>query len=191
MTHPTRSRRSATSALLPFATALLAAGIFVAEAITAMKLAVAVCYVVVVLLAARFSGARGIALVGAGWVGLTMLAFFLPGFTETEAGGVGIKASISAAIIGLATFLVTERQQAMEALLESEKQWREVFEHNPVMYFIVGPTGAVLSVNAFGADQLGYTAAELIGQSVLTVFFEEEREVVKDQLETCRIWRFA
>ena len=43
---------------------------------------------------------------------LTVLAFFLPGFTETEAGGVGVKASISAAVIGLTTCLVTERQRA-------------------------------------------------------------------------------
>ena len=188
MTHQmssTRSWRSAASALLPVATAALATGIFVAEAITSMKLAVAVFYVLVVLLAARFSSARGIVLAGAGCVGLTLLAFFLPGFSETEAGGVGSKHSISAAVIGLTTFLVTEQQRATEALRESEEQWREVFEHNPVMYFMVSPTGTVLSVNAFGAAQLGYTAAELIGQSVLSVFFEEDRELVKSQLATC------
>ncbi len=180
-----RSWRSATSALLPVATAALAAGVFVAEAITSMKLVVAVGYVVVVLLAARFSSARGIVLVGAGCVGLTLLAFLLPGFSETEAGGTGVKASISAAVIGLTTFLVTEQKRATEALRESEEQWQEVFEHNPVMYFMVGPTGTVLSVNAFGAAQLGYTAAELIGQSVLNVFFEEDREVVKSRVATC------
>ncbi|HEY2475089.1 MAG TPA: PAS domain S-box protein, partial [Candidatus Cybelea sp.] len=180
-----RSWRSATSALLPVATAALAAGVFVAEAITSMKLAVAVCYVVVVLLAARFSSARGIVLVGAGCVGLTLLAFLLPGFSETEAGGTGVKASFSAVVIGLTTFLVTEQKRATEALRESEEQWREVFEHNPVMYFIVGPIGTVLSVNAFGAAQLGYTTAELIGQSVLNVFFEEDRELVKNRVATC------
>ena len=92
---------------------------------------------------------------------------------------------IGAAVIGLATFLVTERKRGTDTLRASEEQWREVFEHNPVMYFMLGPTGTVLSVNAFGAAQLGYTAAELIGQSVLTVFFEEDRTLVKDQLTTC------
>ena len=150
MTLQARSWRSATAALLPVATAALAAGVFVAEAITSMKLVVAVCYVVVVLLAARFSSARGVVLVGAGCVGLTLLAFFLPGFSETEAGGTGVKASISAVVIGLTTFLVTEQKRATEALRESEQQWREVFEHNPVMYFIVGPIGTVLSVNEKG-----------------------------------------
>ena len=185
MTLQARPWRSATSALLPVATAALAAGIFIAEAITPMKLAVAVLYVVVVLLAARFCSTRGIVLVGAGCAGLTLLAFLLPGLSETEAGGIGVKASIGVAVIGLATFLVTERKRAMETLRESEKQWREVFEHNPVMYFMVSPTGTVMSVNAFGAAQLGYTVAELIGQSVLKVFFEEDRELVKNRVATC------
>src|ERR1700719_2565876 len=118
-------------------------------------------------------------------VGLTMLAFFLPGFTETEAGDVGVKASISAAVVGLTTFLITDRKNAEERLRESEGQWREVFEHNPVMYFMVDATGTILSVNGFGAAQLGYTTAELVGKSVLNIFLEEEREVVKDQLATC------
>ena len=43
------------------------------------------------------------------------------------------------------------------------------------MYFMVDPTGKVLSVNAFGATQLGYTVPELVGQSVLNVFFQEDQ----------------
>jgi PAS domain S-box-containing protein len=58
---------------------------------------------------------------------------------------------------------ISERKRAEQALRESEEQWREVFEHNPVMYFMVSSTGTVLSVNGFGAAQLSYTAAELIG----------------------------
>src|SRR5438270_5133375 len=41
------------------------------------------------------------------------------------------------------------------------------------------------SVNGVGASQIGYTVAELIGQSVLNVFFAEDRALVKDQLATC------
>ncbi len=180
-----RSWRSAAFALLPVATAALATVIFVTEAITSEKLTAALFYVLVVLLAARFSNTRGVVLVGAGCVGLTVLAFFLPGFTATDGGNVGAKASIGAVVIGLTTFLALERKRAMETVRESEKQWREVFEHNPVMYFMVSPTGAVLSVNAFGAAQLGYTIAELIGQSVLTVFFEQDRELVKSRMAAC------
>lgn len=70
------------------------------------------------------------------------------------------------------------RQDILD-LRDAVKQWREVFEHNPVMYFMVDRAGTVLNVNTFGAAQLGYTAAELIGQSVLNVFFEEDHDFVR------------
>ena len=70
-------------------------------------------------------------------------------------------------------------------LRDAVKQWRQVFEHNPVMYFMVDPAGTVLNVNTFGAAQLGYTAAELTGQSVLNVFFEEDRDFVRRCVRLC------
>ena len=70
-------------------------------------------------------------------------------------------------------------QRAIQALRESEVQWKEVFEHNPVMYFMVDSDGTVLSVNTFGAAQLGYPVGELRGQSVEKVFFEEDRDAVR------------
>ena len=71
------------------------------------------------------------------------------------------------------------------SLLESVKQWQQVFEHNPVMYFMVDPVGTVINVNTFGAAQLGYTATELIGRSVLDVFFEEDRDFVRACVTLC------
>jgi PAS domain S-box-containing protein len=286
-------------------TAALACAIFVAEMMTSEKLTAALFYVLVVLFAARFCNPRGVLLVGAGCVGLTVLANVSPIFGGAEASA--LKTMIGAAVIGLTTFLalqsrsaeatlreqaglldlthdsiaarrfdddvitywnrgaeelygwsraeavgrvgselrktdiplpldeikaellrvgrwegelvnnkrdgtpvlvtsrwslrrdrhgrpaeilvtsndITERKRAEQALRDSEEQWREVFEHNPVMYFMVSATGTVLSVNAFGAAQLGYTVTELIGQSVLSVFFEEERELVKSHVATC------
>ena len=76
-------------------------------------------------------------------------------------------------------------QRATEALRDSEAQWKEVFEHNPVMYFMVDATGTVLSVNTFGAAQLGYSVGELLGQSVLQVFFEEDRDLVRKSMAVC------
>src|SRR5262249_16341174 len=80
---------------------------------------------------------------------------------------------------------VKAEQRATESLRESEAQWKEVFEHNPVMYFMVDANGIVLSVNTFGAAQLGYTVSELHGASVLKVFFEEDRELVRKSVELC------
>ncbi|WP_407154697.1 PAS domain S-box protein [Bradyrhizobium sp. STM 3557] len=70
-------------------------------------------------------------------------------------------------------------------LRNSEREWREVFEHNPVMYFMVDADGTVLNVNSFGAAQLGYTVAELVGESVLNVFLDEDRPFVRRCVAVC------
>jgi PAS domain S-box-containing protein len=80
---------------------------------------------------------------------------------------------------------ITERRRAEEALRESEEQWRAVFEHNPTMYFMVDAAGTVLSVNPFGAEQLGYTVEELVGRSVLNVFYDADREAVQGNVAAC------
>jgi PAS domain S-box-containing protein len=76
-------------------------------------------------------------------------------------------------------------QHAIEALRHSEAQWKEVFEHNPVMYFMVDAAGTVLSVNTFGAAQLGYAVSELLGQSVLKVFPAEEQHLAQRNVAIC------
>lgn len=70
-------------------------------------------------------------------------------------------------------------------LRDSEREWREVFEHNPVMYFMVDADGTVLNVNSFGAAQLGYAVAELVGESVLNVFLDEDRAFVRKCVAVC------
>jgi PAS domain S-box-containing protein len=68
---------------------------------------------------------------------------------------------------------------------EPEAQWRQLFEYSPVMYFMVDPAGTVLAVNAFGAAQLGYTVSELVGQSVLKVFFPDDKDAAGKNLQRC------
>ncbi|WP_375308535.1 PAS domain S-box protein [Bradyrhizobium sp. A11] len=77
------------------------------------------------------------------------------------------------------------RTEPDAGLLEAVKPWQQVFEHNPVMYFMVDRAGTVINVNSFGAAQLGYTAAELIGRSVMDVFFEEDRDFVRSCVALC------
>jgi len=79
----------------------------------------------------------------------------------------------------------TERKRAEEALRDSEEQWKAAFESNPVMYFMADGTGTTLSVNAFGADQLGYKRSELLGQSILNVLYEADREQVRKHVQNC------
>ena len=80
---------------------------------------------------------------------------------------------------------IHDRKQAEDALKESEQQWRDVFENNPTMYFMMDAAGTVLAVNPFGAEQLGYKVDELVGQPVLDVFYEPDREAARRNVAEC------
>ncbi|TGN72940.1 MULTISPECIES: PAS domain S-box protein [Bradyrhizobium] len=108
-----------------------------------------------------------------------------------------VVAFFTASIVG--THLIGKVRREMEAarevaaklrhsaadVHEREKLWRAIFEHNPAMYFMVDEAGAVLNVNTFGATQLGYTPAELVGLPVLKVFLEDDHEVVRKCIGEC------
>jgi PAS domain S-box-containing protein len=80
---------------------------------------------------------------------------------------------------------VTAAKQVEDALRTSEQQWRDVFENNPTMYFMLDAETIVMAVNPFGAEQLGYTVDELVGRPVLEVFYEPDREQVKGNVALC------
>jgi PAS domain S-box-containing protein len=71
---------------------------------------------------------------------------------------------------------ITERKKVEEALRESERRYRTLYDDNPSMYFTLDSKNMILSVNRFGAEQLGYSVPELVGKSILTVFYEKDRE---------------
>jgi len=77
------------------------------------------------------------------------------------------------------------RQRATEAVRASEARYRALYDDNPSMYFTVDRAGTILSVNSFGAAQLGYPVEELVGQPVTSVFIPEVRQTVQRQLAAC------
>ena len=80
----------------------------------------------------------------------------------------------------------TRRRLEVESTLQdSEARYRLLYDNNPTMYFTLSPDATVVSVNQFGATQLGYQPDELIGQSVLKVFKPEEHSTVLAQLTVC------
>src|SRR6202048_1432819 len=80
---------------------------------------------------------------------------------------------------------IEDRKRVEEALRQSEEQWRDVFENNPTMYFMVDAAGTVIAVNPFGAEQLGYKTDELVGRPVVGVLYDADREAVKRNVALC------
>jgi PAS domain S-box-containing protein len=79
----------------------------------------------------------------------------------------------------------TSCERVEDADRELAEQWRAAFEANPTMYFIVDQAGAIVSVNPFGAQQLGYAVSELVGHPVLEVFYEPDRAFVQEKAASC------
>jgi PAS domain S-box-containing protein len=80
---------------------------------------------------------------------------------------------------------ITKRKRAERRLKASEERYRFLYQDNPTMYFTVSARGKVLSVNQFGAQQLGYEPEELTGRSVLDVFLPDDRKSVAQQMKDC------
>jgi hypothetical protein len=97
------------SPLHPLAAAALAVTIFVVDAFTPLDMAVAVLYVVVVLMAANFLDRRGLLLVSAGCLIATVVAYVMAhGLTTTTALG---RCVMSVAAIAITAFLALKAIQ--------------------------------------------------------------------------------
>ena len=98
-----------------------------------------------------------------------------------EVSGIAVFLVASLTVIGLVRRLQTEQRERRD----NEERWKAVFENTPTMYFMLDAQGTVLSVNPFGAEQLGYTVDELIGRPVLSVFYEPDRDTVTRNAAAC------
>jgi diguanylate cyclase (GGDEF)-like protein/PAS domain S-box-containing protein len=78
-------------------------------------------------------------------------------------------------IIATAIGVEEERRAAANALSRNERRYRHLYEENPAMFLTLAPDGTILSINAFGAVQLGYKSHELIGKSIGDLVYEEDR----------------
>ncbi len=113
----------------------------------------------------------------------------------------GIDNHVLAITIGTATLLVLllgslasffgQRLSAetarAEALRESEERYQSLYDLAPDAYFSIAVDGTFKSVNQSGADALGYSKAELIGQSGWLTVYEADRERIQQWVE--RIFR--
>ncbi|KYK29345.1 MAG: hypothetical protein AYK19_19885 [Theionarchaea archaeon DG-70-1] len=81
---------------------------------------------------------------------------------------------------------ITERNQAEEALLKSEKQYRDLFENAPIGIYRTTPDGCILMANPVLVRMLGYESFEELAQRNLEVDgleAEYPRSMFKEWLE--------
>src|SRR5215475_11868269 len=106
------------SARLPIATAVLATAIFIADTATRVDVAVAVLYVVIVLLTARFCSRSCVMLVAAGCVALTILSYLITRSPRPAVEGI-VNTLIGIGAIALITPLVLKDQASTHALRQA------------------------------------------------------------------------
>jgi PAS domain S-box-containing protein len=78
---------------------------------------------------------------------------------------------------------ITARKQAEEALLQSEKRFRTVFERSPLGLGLVYPDNRIITFSDSVSRMLGYSKEELEGMSPLEVTHPEDREESKTLAE--------
>ena len=79
---------------------------------------------------------------------------------------------------------VTEHKKLEEALRQSEKRYRFLYEESPTVNVIIGTDGKVKQLNRLAAEALGYSKDELAGKDALELVVPEQREQVASVLKS-------
>lgn len=80
---------------------------------------------------------------------------------------------------------VIEREDAARALRASEFRFRDLYDKTPAMFMTVDGNGTILSVNDFGAAQLGYKPEDLIGRRAMDMHAEQHRTTLDQRIDAC------
>jgi two-component system sensor histidine kinase/response regulator len=59
-----------------------------------------------------------------------------------------------------------DREQSQQALIESERRFRDLFDHAPVGYHEIDSEGRITCINTTELSMLGYTSEEMVGHHV-------------------------
>jgi two-component system sensor kinase FixL len=166
------------------AAAALAIAIFIVDTVTTLDIAVAVLYVVVVLMAANFLQRRGVLLVGLGCMTLTVVSYLLSHGLTADTALVRCLMSLSA--IGATTFLAV-KNQSTNVLLRDQARLLDL-THDTIF---VRDSNDVITYWNRGAEELyGWRPDEAIGkvshQLTKTVFPAPLEDITAELLRTGR-----
>lgn len=81
---------------------------------------------------------------------------------------------------------VSERQKMEKVLREAERRYQALYESNPTMYLTLGADRTILSINPFGAMELGYEMSELVGRRSDSIVSAQADIAILDEIfESC------
>ena len=175
----------APSRFLVVATGLLALAIFIVDTATPFGFAVAVLYVLVVLLAASFYRRRGALLASAGCMFLTVLSYFIShgtGFVEAPLA----RAFMSLSAVGVTTFLALRYQSAVQAL----RAHAALLDLTHDTVFVRDMNDVITYWNRGAEEQYGWRREEAVGRVISellqTHFPEPPEKILAGLLRTGR-----
>ncbi len=170
---------------LRFWSAVLAVAVFLVDVLTPLEGAVAVLYVVAILLAAKTSRRNDTIVAASGCVVLTITAYLLSHDLESIASP-ALRALVSLAAIGITTLLALQNHAATTHLAAQARLLN--LSHD--MIFARNRGGVITFWNKTAEQAYGWSADEALGQladKLLQTTYPDRREIIEtDLLDTGR-----
>ncbi len=171
---------------LRFWSAVLAFAVFLVDVLTPLEGAIAVLYVVAILLAARTSRRNDIIIAAAGCVTLTVLGYSLSHDLRSVASP-ALRALVSLAAITITTLLALQNQAATNRLAAQARLLN--LSHD--MIFVRDRRGVITFWNQAAEQTYGWTAEDAVGRfadELLQTVYPEKRDLIESVLLDAGRW---
>ena len=171
---------------LRFWSAALAFAVFMVDVLTPLEGAVAVLYVIAILLAARTNRRNDIIVAATGCVVLTITAYLLSHDLH-EIASPALRALVSLAAIGITTLLVLQNHAATTRLAAQARLLN--LSHD--MIFVRDRSGVITFWNKTAEQTYGWSADEALGQladKLLRTSYSDRREAIEASLLDTGRW---
>lgn len=127
------------------------------------------------------------------YISLTILFIFMI-ITTTGINAIILGVGLSIALVTIRQFLIISNNQALlnkyldnvKQLETNQERYRSLFDHHPDAVYSFDIDGIVESVNEKGAELLGCTQEELIGQSLIDFIHSDYKEMVREQFNNAK-----
>jgi PAS domain S-box-containing protein len=165
---------------------LLMIAIFLVDTLATLEFAVAVLYVLAVLLAARTHRRRDIVVAAAGGIALTIVSYVdVHGLSHV--GSMTLRALVSIAAIIMTSVLALQNQRAMQTL----RAQAMLLDLSHDMIFVRAQSGAITFWNRTAEEVYGWSSQEAVGRiadELLETRYPDQRESIETALFEAGRW---